>query len=206
MPRFSADGTKVAYTSADESGNRDVYVVSLDGSGERRLTEAPSEEGRASWSGDGRSLYFRSDRSGNKQIWKLDLQTGGKRQLTLHGGYEAFEGPRGRRLYYVKSRKEPQLWSVPVDGGDEELVLEGVSEANWGVARDGIYFRRDRDIFRLPVGAGAPEVVFTIPDDAEIRAGFAVCPDAATVLWAQTATDGADIWKGVIEVDSPHGR
>ncbi|HYP01038.1 MAG TPA: carboxypeptidase regulatory-like domain-containing protein [Pyrinomonadaceae bacterium] len=48
MPAWSPDGTKVIYSS-DRDGNRDLYYANADGSGETRVTTAPTQDSRASW-------------------------------------------------------------------------------------------------------------------------------------------------------------
>ncbi len=43
--------------------------------------------------------------------------------MTFQGGYEAFEIDVGGTLYYIRDRREDELWSVPVAGGEERFVL-----------------------------------------------------------------------------------
>ena len=52
-PRWSPDGKHIVFASM-QNNNRDLYSVSADGGSLRRLTFEPSEEGRPSWSRDGR--------------------------------------------------------------------------------------------------------------------------------------------------------
>ena len=125
-PRWSPDGQRIAFAALVASNNRDIYVVGADGGAPRRLTTEPSEEGRPGWSQDGRWIYFRSDRSGSQQIWKMPAEGGPPVQVTRTGGFEAFESPDGKLLYYTKGRQTPGLWSMPVGGGEETRVLEKV--------------------------------------------------------------------------------
>ena len=59
-PSWSADGTKIAFTS-DRDGDSEIYVMTIDGSGVRRLTNNSARDNAPSWSPDGsliRSQYF----------------------------------------------------------------------------------------------------------------------------------------------------
>jgi hypothetical protein len=49
----------------------ELYLINADGGGLRRLTNDPANDGAASWSRDGHSIYFTSNRSREHQIWKM---------------------------------------------------------------------------------------------------------------------------------------
>ena len=55
------------------------------------------------------------------------------------GGYVAFEAGDGKLLYFT-SRNRRGLWSMPVAGGRENLVLDAVRYFWWAIAERGIYF------------------------------------------------------------------
>jgi len=121
-----------------EDGNRDIYVIGADGAELRRLTTEHSVEARPSWSHDGRWIYFRSDRSGIAQIWKMPADGGTPMQVTRGGGFEAIESRDGKLLYYVKSHGGNSIWSVPIGGGEEVIVLQPVMQGHWAVGYKGI--------------------------------------------------------------------
>jgi hypothetical protein len=94
--------------------------------------------------------YFRKRRSwgscvraawgpGVWQAWKARAVGGPATQVTQGGGYESFESPDGKLLYYSKD-DAPGLWSVPVDGGAGTRVLDSVRHFWWALADIGIYF------------------------------------------------------------------
>ena len=78
-PRFSPDGTMIAY-SANIDGNYDVYVIPVAGGQPKRLTWHPGSDRVVGWSGDGRSVSFvsprerRAGRSG--QLYRVGLDGG----------------------------------------------------------------------------------------------------------------------------------
>src|SRR5262249_44721256 len=113
-----------------------------DGGTAKRLTSEVSEEGRPSWSQDGRWIYFYSNRSGTQQVWKRSLADGGAVQVTRRGGHEAFESPDGKVVLYTRPDVSG-LWTVPVGGAeedDETKLLDHVRQSTWAVTKDGIYF------------------------------------------------------------------
>jgi hypothetical protein len=127
----------VAFDSLDY-GSCDIFVVESEGGASRRLTFEDTTEARPSWSRDGKWIYFASNRSGEYQIWKIPFEGGTARQVTRNGGLEAVEDRDGRAVYYVK-RGEVGIWTVPVAGGDEKLMLGQGEEGDWALGAHGIY-------------------------------------------------------------------
>jgi hypothetical protein len=68
-------------------------------------------------------------------------------QVTKSGGYEAFESPDGKLVYYSKLER-PGIWRVAVEGGEETPVLGKASSGMWALAKDGIYFFDWKDVLR----------------------------------------------------------
>jgi Tol biopolymer transport system component/predicted Ser/Thr protein kinase len=149
-PSWSPDGRYLAFDAVPE-GNSDVYVVGADGGPPRRLTDHPGGDQVPIWSRDGRWIYFVSDRSGEMQLWKVSSDGGEAVQVTRDGGSPAFESSDGRYLYYQKGPGVDGLWRMAVDGGEEELVFDGLPSGRWDrparggwdtwtLADDGVYF------------------------------------------------------------------
>ena len=123
------------------AGNSDVYVVSLGGGPPVRLTTEAAFDGLAHWSADGRWIYFSSDRSGRVELWKMPADGGRAVQVTREGGVQPAEAPDGRTLFYLdRAGERGRIKQVPVEGGDEVVVLENVRLGLWSVTSDGIIF------------------------------------------------------------------
>ena len=138
-PRWSPDGRWIAFDCMKD-GNIDLYVISVERRIQSRLTTGPYNSVRPSWSRDGRWIYFGSRRSGEWGISKMPVQGGVAVPLVnTKGGFEAFESPDGRSVYYAK-RYEPGIWMVPVDGGEATRVLEQGVVGNWSLTDKGICF------------------------------------------------------------------
>jgi Tol biopolymer transport system component len=80
-----AYGDQVAFMSNRE-GNWDIYVVGSDGSGLRRVTRDPANQGLPAWSPDGRALAYVSDQGGRWAVWAMAPDGSGKHRLFEIGG------------------------------------------------------------------------------------------------------------------------
>jgi Tol biopolymer transport system component/DNA-binding winged helix-turn-helix (wHTH) protein len=197
MPRWSADGERLVLTAMPE-GQADLYTISASGGVPLRLTSHPQDEVAPSWSRDGRWVYFGSRRTGTWQIWKVATDGEQVIQVTRHGGYAAFEAPEGAWLYHTRIGA-PGIWRVPVNGGEETLVVDGLQPddwANWAVSEAGIHFlvRSDSDtpsVAHLPYGASQPVIVGTLEDMS--WGGVSVSPDSRWLLHSRTDRREADL-------------
>jgi eukaryotic-like serine/threonine-protein kinase len=141
-PCWSPDGNQIAF-DARPDGNANIFVISVEGGKPYRLTEDAAEEIAPSWSRDGRWIYFESNRNGSSQIWKMPAKGGQALQVTKDGGYTSHESMDGKFLYYTKGRNIAGIWRVPVEGGDEMLVIDTHKAGYWSawtVVEQGIYF------------------------------------------------------------------
>ena len=140
-PSWSPDGRRIAF-EASIAGNSDIFVIDADGGEPKRLTVEASIDGLPSWSQDGRTIFFSSDRSGRREVWKMGSDGGAARQVTRNGGFEPIPSFDGASIYYLQQAagRPAKLKQVPVDGGEERVVLEGVLGSHWAVTEKGIFF------------------------------------------------------------------
>jgi Tol biopolymer transport system component len=73
--QFSPGGSYIAGMQTKD-GNADVYVWTVDGSEEIRVTTHAESDVSPFWSPDGRFLVFYSDRSGDYDLWAVPMQGG----------------------------------------------------------------------------------------------------------------------------------
>ena len=81
-PVFSPDGKRIAFAS-NRDGNNEIYVMNVDGSGLRRLTNHPAYEVAPAWNPAGTQIAFTSDRAGQPQIYLMNADGSDVRRLTM---------------------------------------------------------------------------------------------------------------------------
>ncbi len=86
-PVISHSGKQVLFTATKSNlkkalTNTDVYIVNVDGSNLRRLTNNPAADFNPMWSRDDESIYFVSARGKKPQLYKLSLRGGEPERLT----------------------------------------------------------------------------------------------------------------------------
>jgi len=115
QPRFSPDGTRIAFTS-DRGGGDNIWVMNVDGTDKRAVTK---EEFRLlnqpSWSPDGRFIaakkHFTTGRSlGTGEVWLYHASGGGGVQLVKRASEqlqkelgEPIYAADGRSIYYTRN-------------------------------------------------------------------------------------------------------
>src|SRR5262249_51240141 len=128
-PRWSPDGQRIAFRAND-----DIHAIDVNSRRSQRLTNNSALDNAPFWSPDGRSIYFQR-RGTIPQIWAVAVdRPSDPRQVTRHGGDAPHVSPDGKTLYYMKLPHE--LWSMPVDGGEEKRILTDLSNTSNYVIRD----------------------------------------------------------------------
>lgn len=185
----SPDGTQAAYTESrwgeDEHGRRsDLWVVATAGGPARRLTFDGFGGAAATWSPDGRWLYFLGrDRAGrdeppgdgSTQVWRVPVQGGTPAAVTrARKGVDAFElAPDGRALYYTVGRERTDEQWRELLGRYDDLhyghgvtTLSEVRRLDLDTWRDDVAMEAARVISEMSLSPdGARLALITSPDN-----------------------------------------
>jgi dipeptidyl aminopeptidase/acylaminoacyl peptidase len=124
-PAFGATG-KIVFASNRADGNRELYAVNADGSGEHRLTFNNLFERAPAWSQDGSRIAFAGQApDGNWDVYTVDASGGDLRRLTTDP--ERDDNPRwtsdGRVVWQHGPFNCPcQEWIMNADGTGAALL------------------------------------------------------------------------------------
>lgn len=168
-PRFSPDGTQIAFT-ATVAGNTDVYVMQTAGGDPRRLTYHPALDRVRGWTPDGRRVVFASVRDSAPQqayhrLWAIGLDGGLPDPLPMPRAYSGDYSPDGRRFAheefstaFVPTWQEASMWrhyrggrTHPIrvmnlaDHSVEKLPWDNSNDASPMWIGNSIYFLSDRN-------------------------------------------------------------
>ncbi len=145
-PRCSPEGKWIAYTlsTVDVAGDKrdtDIWMASVDGAQNIRVTSSTDSESSPRWSPDGKQLSFLSARPGKakgSQVWTMDRRGGEAQQLTdVKGRLSAYEwAPNSKRLLLVVREEED-------DKNDEKKPEPGTPEKLKPIVIDRYAFKRD---------------------------------------------------------------
>ena len=99
---WSPDGRELAYC-AKRDGTFGIHVIGVDGTGERRLTDAEGHSDGPDYTPDGAWIWFNSSRGGSMQLWRVRPDGSGLERMTGDERVNWFPhpSPDGRHVLYL---------------------------------------------------------------------------------------------------------
>jgi Tol biopolymer transport system component len=164
---FSPDGRQIVFHSL-RSGNRDLWLMSSDGTNQRQLTTSLLQEYAGTWSPDGRSIAFYEDSASSIWLAVITMGPDGKwgpaRLLVPRAPGLAAWAPDGKSVATIY---DGSVAIVPVEGGEPTRLYDLPSgfqysrQVAWSADGRNVYYRlRETDgrltLIMLPVHGGAP--------------------------------------------------
>jgi len=174
-PSFSPDGRRLAVALSFE-GSLDIYVLDVDGSNLRRITEGSAIDTEPVWIDDN-TLLFTSDRSGGPQLYEVDAAGGRASRLTFEGNYNADPtvSPDGSTVAFVHGGEGGfQIAAIDRASGLFTTLTQGTLDESPSFSPNGqmILYATERD-GRGTLGAvsldGSVVQSLTLDDGGDVR-------------------------------------
>jgi len=186
FPRFSPDGSQIAYTG-NYDGNEDVYVVPTLGGTPTRVTYHPMPDRLVDWHPDGKRVMFASLRESGRLRYSqlfLSAATGGvpTKLPVPYGEFGSFSADGNVLAYMPLSRDfrtwkryrggwAPDIWLFNLrDSTARNITQNDANDAHPMMHGTTLYFLSDRgpnkryNIWAMDEGTGAARQVTTFTD------------------------------------------
>lgn len=132
-PSFSSDGTKIAFHSKRKGKfkrrrkNRDIWVISTDGTDPKQLTTNEADDFNPGFSPDGKLITYVSEADGTQDVWIMNADGTGKKNLTADPGRDSYPAwsPDGKKIVYSNFPEmggDADLWTVALEDGNKEKL------------------------------------------------------------------------------------
>lgn len=138
MPKFSSDGTRIAFAS-NRSGNWDIYIMPVTGGKAVQVTTSPADDLHPTWSPDGSQIAFcrLGEVSGQWEIWVTDVANTGVARFIGYGLFPEWCPARATgaggadRIAFQRSRERGDrtfgIWTIDYKDGQAGNITEVAS-------------------------------------------------------------------------------
>ena len=212
---LSSDGRFIVYdlNQAQNSTDRDIYVMAADGTQESALVEHPSDDYAPIWTPDGHSVVFASNRTGSVGLWSIPVREGqaaGSPELIKSemGQISPLGITRDGALFYADHRGMDDIFAAELDpvtgkvqGTPVQMIVHYIGRNSapvWSPDGKFLAYFSNRDPARA-YGVGTCEIVVrSVENGSErvfsgarlsLRPAVRWTPDGQSLLIAAKETD-----------------
>jgi TolB protein len=216
-PAFSADGTKIAFTSERDpttgttgGSAREIYVMNADGSAQTRVTNNPASFDMVpSWSPDGSRIAFQSDRRAPgdwSNLYTMNADGTDVVALTSNDAldYAPKYSPDGTRIAFASTLSNPstndsfEIYTIAPDGTGLTNLTNSPgwdSAPDWSPdgSRIGFQSQRDGNAEIYAMGAdGSGQTRVTVAAGYDDSPAFS--PDGTRIAFSSDRSGSIDVW------------
>ena len=204
-PAWSPGGTLIAFsrdqTASTTDESDDIYLMSADGSGLKRLTSTSAAEYAPNFSPDGARIAFSSNRAGNFEIYTMKIDGSDVRRLTNNSADDGHPNwsPDGKRIAFRSDRAgNDEIYTMNIDGsGVNRLTTNSANDysPNWSPDGTKIAFASDRtgdfDIFVMSATGSGVINLTNAPLSYDSRPSWS--PDGTWIIYETDAYGDLDV-------------
>jgi Tol biopolymer transport system component len=184
-------------------GREDIWIMEVDGSGNKQLSSTGQYNIEPAVSPDGRYIVWTSIQSGRLELWRMDIDGGNAKPLTKDRG-TFFQDVSHDGQWVIFTPPPARLWKVPIDGGKPEQVIEArairptISPDGQFIACN--YQDKDGEDFKvaiLPFSGGPPIKLLDIPPSENLPRSekqIRWTPDGRAIAYIVTENEVSNIW------------
>lgn len=141
-PTWSPDGREILFAS-DQAEGIQLWVVEVDGSNLRRVTDLPAQRGRSDWSPDGRSIVTDSGGPWRHEIYLMNADGSDAHRISPPGGNSQGPtfSPDGQWVAFTAYFDHPndpngcEIYIMRIDGTDRRRMTDNLFcdyQPRWG--------------------------------------------------------------------------
>jgi Tol biopolymer transport system component len=201
-PRWSPDGTKIAYQGHpqfgedDQSNITDIWVMDADGEHKTQLTNTQRGEFVPSWTADGRIVYCgqAADDPNNFDIYLMNADGSDVKRLTDTPDFDCWPSPApaGNRLAFTSFRNGVWgIYSINLNGNGLRKLTNGYT-SDWSPSGNDLVFERDDangigDVWMSHSDGSDPKQLTATPETESFSTWS---PDGSTIVFGRIVAAG----------------
>jgi Tol biopolymer transport system component len=202
LPRWSPDGTKIAFMAKESDKPYRIYVTSVESGGVRSVSEGLDNQGAPTWSSDGKWLAYgnvRCQEAGTCAIHRIELASGKDFTLTGSEGLETARwSPNGKFIAALQPERH-EVYVFDLSTLKWRKLAEGINgnDLTWSGDSRSLYASRtvgDKpEIVQIQLVDRKLDSIVDLSDfgklTGRVSTWFTVAPDKSIIFLRETRTD-----------------